>query len=66
MLCRLYEPILWRSLNVANAIVRKNAAALLIDAFPIEDPKLGPDEIDALRQKQFDYLGVSQLTLDLH
>ena len=58
MLCRLYEPILWRSLNVASALVRKNAATLLIDAFPIQDPTAPAEETDALMQKQFDNLAV--------
>ena len=38
MLLRLYEPILWRSLAAANPHVRKNAATLLIDAFPLHNP----------------------------
>lgn len=61
MLCRLYEPILWRSLNVASALVRKNAATLLIDAFPIQDPTAPAEETDALMQKQFDNLAVRSL-----
>ena len=56
MLLRLYEPILWRSLNVANPVVRKNACSLLIDAFPLQDPELPQREIDELLQKQFNLL----------
>ena len=37
MLLRLYAPILWRSLEVANAVVRRHAATLLVDAFPLVD-----------------------------
>ncbi len=37
-LVRLYEPILWRALRVANPTVRANAAALLADAFPLQNP----------------------------
>ena len=35
MLCRLYEPVIWRNLKSANAGVRSNAARLFIHAFPI-------------------------------
>lgn len=59
MLLRLYEPILWRSLKVANAFVRANAAELLIDAFPLSDPSLNAQENDELLQKQIDILDVS-------
>ena len=37
-LYRLYSPILWRSLEAPNPIVRKNAAVLLFDVFPLRDP----------------------------
>ncbi|XP_013379950.1 condensin-2 complex subunit G2-like [Lingula anatina] len=56
MLLRLYEPILWRSLKVANGNVRANAAALMIDAFPLQNPEDNVEEIDRLMQKQFDML----------
>jgi condensin-2 complex subunit G2 len=36
MLCGLYEPILWRHLNAANAQVRSNALSLMFEAFPIQ------------------------------
>jgi Condensin II non structural maintenance of chromosomes subunit len=36
MLHRLYEPILWRHLNAANAQVRSNALSLMFEAFPIQ------------------------------
>lgn len=38
MLHRVYEPILWRALRVANATVRRQAALLFVDAFPVQDP----------------------------
>ncbi|CEM37759.1 unnamed protein product [Vitrella brassicaformis CCMP3155] len=38
MLCRLYEPILWRSFKVANWKVRSNAFLLLAAAFPLLRP----------------------------
>lgn len=39
MVCRLWGPILWRNLKVANAMVRVNAAELFFSAFPVEDPE---------------------------
>ena len=37
MLLRLWEPILWRALKVANPIVRAQATNMLADAFPLTD-----------------------------
>ncbi|XP_033733083.1 condensin-2 complex subunit G2-like [Pecten maximus] len=54
MLLRLYGPLLWRSLKVANCHVRENAAMLLLDAFPLQDQDLCNEELDQLLQKQFD------------
>ncbi|EDV27825.1 uncharacterized protein TRIADDRAFT_63696 [Trichoplax adhaerens] len=54
MLLTLYQPIIWRSLKVANAIVRANAAALLFSAFPLHDPDGANEDIDILMQRQFD------------
>ncbi|KAL6047782.1 Condensin-2 complex subunit G2 [Balamuthia mandrillaris] len=56
MLLRLYEPILWRSLKVANTLVRRNAALLLFEAFPIQDPDSPAREVDEQLQKQFEVL----------
>jgi condensin-2 complex subunit G2 len=39
MLARIYEPILWRSFHVANATVRIQAAQLLAEAFPVQNPE---------------------------
>ena len=44
--------------QVANASVRANAAALLMDAFPLQDPESSKEDSDALTQKQFDILQV--------
>lgn len=60
MLARLYEPILWRSLHAANPSVRFNAAAVLMDAFPLHTEKTaaaaagagGRTEGDGLLMKQ--------------
>ncbi|XP_060075557.1 condensin-2 complex subunit G2-like [Ylistrum balloti] len=54
MLLRLYGPLLWRSLKVANCHVRENAAMLLLDSFPLQDQDLCIEELDQLLQKQFD------------
>ena len=56
MLVRLYEPVLWRALKVANGHVRRNAAVLFIEAFPLQDPTLPVTAIDAQMQMQFDAL----------
>ncbi|XP_077993869.1 condensin-2 complex subunit G2-like [Glandiceps talaboti] len=56
MLLRLYEPIIWRALKVANGSVRANAASLLLDAFPLSDPNAENEKRDELLQKQFDAL----------
>ena len=65
-LCRLWEPILWRALKVANPVVRAQATALLEDAFPLmgDDAEAagggggggGPAPADELLQRQFDAL----------
>ena len=52
MLCRLYAPILWRSLAVANPLVRRNAAVLFLDAFPVQDPAGSQREIEEAIQAQ--------------
>ena len=40
-------------------MVRANAAALLTDTFPLQNPDSANEEIDALLQKQFDIMKVS-------
>lgn len=55
-LLRLYQPIIWRAFKVPNPMVRANAAALLTDVFPLQNPDAGNEQIDALLQKQFDIL----------
>jgi condensin-2 complex subunit G2 len=63
MLCRLYEPILWRSLNVANAVVRRNSLVILADIFPIQNPEDCVDENEDLLKRQFQVLSVSLLLI---
>lgn len=56
-LMRRYEPLLWRALDASNAAVRRNAATLFIDAFPLQDADTASRaDIDALLQRQFDAL----------
>ncbi|XP_059170020.1 condensin-2 complex subunit G2-like isoform X2 [Physella acuta] len=56
MLTKLYEPILWRSLLVTNSDVRANAAALMFDVFPLQDPALHNEQADTALQRQFDLM----------
>ena len=46
MLARIYEPILWRSFNVANATVRIQAAQLLAEAFPVQNPEASAKDFE--------------------
>ncbi|KAK1645822.1 hypothetical protein QYE76_063627 [Lolium multiflorum] len=50
---RLCEPVVFRSLQVANSNVRLNALHLLLDVFPLEDPDVTKDVNDPLLEKQF-------------
>ncbi|XP_053324049.1 condensin-2 complex subunit G2 [Spea bombifrons] len=56
MLCRLYQPILWRGLKARNSEVRSNSALLFIEAFPVRDPNLNHEDVDNEIQKQFEEL----------
>ena len=56
MLLRLYAPIIWRALSAANPHVRRSAATLLIDTFPLHDPDSSLEAMDEILQKQFDCL----------
>ncbi|CAH8386514.1 unnamed protein product [Eruca vesicaria subsp. sativa] len=47
------EPMIFRSLQVANSNVRLNALHLLLDLFPMEDPDATKEEKDKLLDKQF-------------
>lgn len=38
LLNRIYGPVLYRNLMVANPLVRRNAVTIMADAFPIHDP----------------------------
>ncbi|KAJ8376789.1 hypothetical protein SKAU_G00073690 [Synaphobranchus kaupii] len=56
MLYRLYKPILWRGLKATNSEVRANAALLLTEAFPVQDPSLNSEMMDSAIQRQLDTL----------
>ncbi|KAG9160493.1 hypothetical protein Leryth_022321 [Lithospermum erythrorhizon] len=62
LLFRLAEPLIFRSLQVANSNVRQNALNLLLDLFPFEDPDATKDVKDSLFEKQF-YL-LEKLVMD--
>ncbi|KAF8050149.1 hypothetical protein N665_2037s0007 [Sinapis alba] len=53
LLFNLAEPMIFRSLQVANSNVRLNALHLLLDLFPMEDPDATKEEKDKLLDKQF-------------
>ncbi|XP_059644076.1 uncharacterized protein LOC132285860 [Cornus florida] len=53
LLFRLAEPVIFRSLQVANSNVRQNALHLLLDLFPLEDPDSIKEVKDTLLDKQF-------------
>ncbi|KAJ4867035.1 ARM repeat superfamily protein [Raphanus sativus] len=53
LLFSLAEPMIFRSLQVANSNVRLNALHLLLDLFPMEDPEATKEEKDKLLDKQF-------------
>lgn len=54
MLFRICSPILWRGVKAANDSVRRQAAVLLFDNFPLRDPQLNNEQMDLTLQKQFD------------
>ncbi|CAN0917845.1 Condensin-2 complex subunit G2 [Linum grandiflorum] len=53
LLFRLAEPVIFRSLQVANSNVRLNALHLLLDLFPLEDPESTKEAKDTQLDKQF-------------
>ncbi|XP_042020066.1 uncharacterized protein LOC121767801 isoform X3 [Salvia splendens] len=53
LIFRLAEPVVFRSLQVANSNVRQNALHLLLDLFPLENPDATKEAKDTLLEKQF-------------
>lgn len=62
LLCRIYAPLVFTGLNATNADVRRNAATLLFNAFPLHDPYSGVQEIATLLDQQF--LAIESLLFD--
>ena len=53
---KLWEPLLWRYLKVANADVRSNAVRILTEAFPLEDPNAELEVRAAAQESQVQIL----------
>ncbi|KAJ8531051.1 hypothetical protein K7X08_025782 [Anisodus acutangulus] len=53
LIFRLAEPVIFRSLQVANSNVRQNSLHLFLDLFPLEDPDATKEVKDTLLDKQF-------------
>ncbi|KAM9308200.1 condensin-2 complex subunit G2 [Gastrophryne carolinensis] len=53
MLCKLYQPIIWRGLKAPNSEVRSNAALLFVEVFPLRKPNMNNEEMDQEVEKQF-------------
>ncbi|KAJ1607087.1 protein phosphatase regulator like HEAT repeat-containing protein [Cryptosporidium canis] len=56
LLIRLYDPIIWRYLSVANWKVRLNTTALLAILFPLIDPSLSNKDYNYELDNQFSLL----------
>ena len=56
LLSRLYSPILWRYLKVANHEVRLNATVLFLDAYPLEDLEQTREERDSNLERQHNFI----------
>lgn len=63
LLFELYQPILWRSLSVANHDVRANAAQIFFDLFPFIKSEVTKQQMEEDLQKNFDLLVVSSKSL---
>ncbi|KAH8583613.1 phosphatase regulator like HEAT repeats containing that folds into a alpha-alpha superhelix [Cryptosporidium sp. chipmunk genotype I] len=64
LLLRLYDPIIWRYLSVANWKVRLNTTALLAILFPLIDPSLSSGDYNLELDNQFSIL--QNLLIDNH
>lgn len=47
LLNEVYGPVLYRNLQVANPLVRRNAVTIMADAFPIHDPGATMEDIES-------------------
>lgn len=64
LLLRLYDPIIWRYLSVANWKVRLNTTALLAILFPLIDPSISARDYNSELDNQLSIL--QNLLLDSH
>eukprot|EP00884_Botryococcus_braunii_P013107 jgi/Botrbrau1/21798/Bobra.0190s0023.1 len=53
LLLQLYQPVIFRSLCVANPLVRHNTLQLFFDVFPLQDPTAMVEDVDELLNRQF-------------
>ena len=56
MLARLYSPILWRFLKIANHVVRLNATMMFLEAYPLEDLEQTREERDSSLERQHNFI----------
>ena len=52
-------PVVSLLFQASNPLVRANAATILVDAFPLQDPSAGLVQNDELKQMQLDTIAVS-------
>ena len=52
-------PVVSLLFQASNLLVRANAAMILVDAFPLQDPSAGLIQNDQLKQMQLDTIAVS-------
>ncbi|GFS93378.1 condensin-2 complex subunit G2 [Trichonephila clavipes] len=62
MLYSFYRPILWCFLKNSDGLIRANAAQLLLDVFPLEDPDMNIVDADAELNEQM--IMIKDLLLD--
>jgi hypothetical protein len=56
MLTDLYDPILWRGLQCANACVRAQSCTIFLDAFPLQNPMEGHGRIEERLDRQLEMM----------
>ncbi|CAD7956244.1 unnamed protein product [Amoebophrya sp. A25] len=56
MLVRLWSPLLWRNLQMPNAIVRAQATSVFAMVFPLTSSGMNKDELEEKMQKHFKHM----------
>ncbi|KAL9182845.1 hypothetical protein ACHAXT_004124 [Thalassiosira profunda] len=56
MLHRTHGPLLWRGLAATSSKIRKQAAGVLTDTFPLRDPEAGTEHTEACLKKSVEAL----------